>query len=167
MKLAASSDIVTLELHWQQRVPLGELAPYFRGLEAGRAVASHCARCARHWFAPRLECPEHGRAAMGWRELSGRARVLAVTEARCTLPGGGNMEVSLVFALVQAEGACNRALVRLVPELAAAVPGQEVWISRIAAEEGAVHPAQQAHFVARAQDRITRALTLTPIKPSP
>jgi uncharacterized OB-fold protein len=89
----------------------GALAPYIQGLVEGTAMAKQCARCARVTFPPERMCQCQSRADgatnLGWRELSGEARLVVRTDG----PNGA-------FALVQFNGADNQAVCRIVnPEL--------------------------------------------------
>lgn len=136
--------LVPLTLTLNYAHPLGALAPYFRGLEEGRAVAARCPACGRTWFPPRLACPDHGWAT-DWVELSGRGRVVSVTVAESTLPFGAARE-RRALALVALDGAANLAFGRLAGDPAAARPGLKVRLER--APGAWPHPAQAAWFVA-------------------
>jgi hypothetical protein len=133
---------LTLTLNYAH--PLGALAPYFRGLEQGRAVAARCPACGRTWFPPRLACPDHGWAT-DWVELSGRGRVVSVTLADSTLPFGVVRE-RRAFALVALDGAVNLAFGRVAGNPTAARVGLKVRLER--APGPWPHPAQAAWFAA-------------------
>lgn len=145
-----AAHTLALHLHLQHQMPLGELAPYFNALAAGRALATRCTVCGRSWFAPRLTCPQHG-LRMQWHELPGHGRVLALTQTLTPLPFNDAPPTTHGFALVAMAGADNQCLARLSPALQGAQPGRTVWISRAAGVWP--HPAQAAEFVGRAEDR--------------
>lgn len=144
-----------LRLQLQHQMPLGELAPYFDALAAGRALATRCTVCGQTWFAPRLSCPQHG-ARTQWHELPGHGRLLAVTYTETRLPFSDAAATAHGFALVAMAGADNHCFARLAPSLPAAQPGQTVWISRAAGSWP--HPAQAAEFVGRVEQRIVLPL---------
>lgn len=144
-----AADVVKLPLALLHRHPLGELTPYFRGLQAGRAVATRCPTCGRTWFPPRLDCPEHG-GGVQWVELSGRAQVVSVTVTQGVLPFGSET-ARRVFALVALEGAENLAFARLAGAAEFAGSGAWTWISRAVGVWP--HPAQSACFVANETER--------------
>lgn len=148
-----------LRLQLQHRMPLGELAPYFAALAAGRALATRCTVCGRTWFAPRLSCPDHG-PRTAWHELPGHGELVAVTHAVTGLPFVDAAPARHGFALVAMAGAENRCFARLSSTLQAARPGQTVWISRAAGDWA--HPAQAAEFVGRADARVTGPLPEIP-----
>ncbi len=144
--MADDDHVVPLTLTIEYAHPLGALAPYYRGLEAGRAMAARCPRCGRAWFPPRLLCPEHGQATE-WTELSGRGRVIGVSIAETTLPFSSARE-KRAFALVALDGAENAAFARLAGDPALARAGQRVRLAR--APGTWPHPAQAAWFVVEA-----------------
>ncbi len=155
-------DTVLLHLELTHRHGLGALTPYFRGLLAGRALASRCRVCDRSWFPPRAGCPEHG-ATVDWTELTGEGRVVALTRTTGVLPfgiGDGAAALSptpLTFALVALDGAHNLAFARLDGSAAAlAAVGDRVWLSRAAGEWP--HPSQAACFVANDAERVRTPL---------
>ena len=133
---------VPLTLTLRYTHPLGALAPYFRGLEQGRAVASRCTTCGRTWFPPRLSCPAHG--TTNWVELSGRGRVVSVTVTDSVLPFT-SVRARHVFALIALDGAENHAFGRIAGAPAAACAGLVVRLMRAAGTWP--HPAQAAWFV--------------------
>lgn len=148
------TNSVSLQLQLHHTHPLGELAPYFKGLLAGRAIASRCRACARTWFPPWLDCPDH-RQGIDWVELPGTGRVVSVTLTEGPLPFGSESGLR-AFALVALDGAENLAFGRLARQPEAASNGQPVWISRAA---GAwPHPAQAACYVFSEQERHTESL---------
>ncbi len=155
MRPGTAVHTLALHLHLQHQMPLGELAPYFRALAAGRALATRCTVCGRSWFAPRLACPDHGPRTQ-WHELPGHGRLVAVTQTQTSLPFNDNISASHGFALVAMAGADNLCFARLAPALHAAQPGQPLWISRAAGVWP--HPAQAAEFVGRAEDRVVLPL---------
>lgn len=155
LRAGAAPRTLPLSLHLQHRMPLGELAPYFEALLAGRALATRCTVCGRSWYAPRLACPQHGLQTQ-WHELPGHGRVLAVTRADGPLPFRDAAPSMHSFALVAMAGADNQCFARLSPSASALQPGQTVWISRAAGDWP--HPSQAAEFVARAEDRVVRPL---------
>ncbi len=142
----ADSDnhAVPLTLTLRYRHPLGELAPYFRGLETGRAVATRCPACGRTWFPPRLICPLHDRD-VEWTELAGLGRIVSFTVAETTLPFGAVRE-RRTFALIALDGAENLAFGRVAGDPAEARAGQRVRLARAPGDWP--HPAQAAWYVA-------------------
>jgi uncharacterized OB-fold protein len=130
-----------LELTLRYDHGLGALATYFEGLERGIAMATTCPACARTWFPPRLTCTCNARTPMAWRQLSGTGTVVAVTLCSTTLPFT-TTRADFVFAIVQLEGAINRAFGRLTTALA---PGTRVILTR--ADGDYAHPAQRCLFV--------------------
>lgn len=148
---ATAAHTLALHLHLQHQMPLGELAPYFHALAAGRALATRCTVCGRSWFAPRLACPQHGLRTM-WHELPGHGRLVAVTQTQTSLPFTDAAAAIHVFALVAMAGADNLCFARLAPAMRSAQPGQTVWISR--ASGAWPHPAQAAEFVGDVSQRV-------------
>lgn len=149
-----SPHTVPLLVQLRHHHPLGELAPYFHGLQAGRAIASRCPACARTWFPPRLQCPDH-RGPTDWVELPGSGRIVSVTLTDSVLPFGSE-SASRAFVLVALDGTENLAFGRLAEVPDAAVDGRLVWLSRAA---GAwPHPSQAACYVLDEQDRQTEPL---------
>ena len=140
---------VELELNLKYTYPLGQWEPYFRGLKAGRAIASKCTTCGRTWFAPRLDCPEHG-ASVTWVQLSGAAQVVSVTVTQSRLPFCIEF-VPTAFAVVALHGAENLAFARLSNVPKSDLTDQTVWISRAAGQWA--HPSQAACYVLSEQDR--------------
>ena len=137
------APVASLELRLRYAHALGDLAPYFAGLERGVAVATRCSSCGRTWFAPRLTCTCGGRS-LAWVELSGRGTVVALTRGRATLPGT-EVTAEFGFALIRLEGADNLCFGRLADEAARLAPGSAV---RLARAVGAwAHPAQCAEYV--------------------
>lgn len=145
---------VELLLQLRHTHPLGELAPYFLGLQAGRAMASRCRACTRTWFPPRLDCPDH-RSGIDWVELPGTGRVVSVTLTSGPLPFGSE-SMPRAFALVALDGAENLAFGRLADLPDGVAEGQPVWISRAAGNWP--HPAQAACYVFSPQLRQTEPL---------
>ena len=160
----ADDRTIPLTLTLRYAHPLGELAPYFQGLDAGRAIATRCPTCARTWFPPRLSCPEHG-AATVWTDLSGKGRIVSVSISfRSRKPGyagkGRIVSVSIAdstlpfgaetarraFLMVALDGAENLAFGRFAGAPDAARAGLKVRLAR--APGTWPHPAQAAWFVA-------------------
>lgn len=135
---------VPLTLTLRYAHPLGELAPYFQGLNTGRAIATRCPTCARTWFPPRLSCPEHGTATV-WADLSGHGRIVGVSIADSTLPFGAET-ARRAFLMVALDGAENLAFGRFAGDPAAARVGLKVRLAR--APGTWPHPAQAAWFAA-------------------
>ena len=140
----ADDRTIPLTLTLRYAHPLGELAPYFQGLDAGRAIATRCPTCARTWFPPRLSCPEHG-AATVWTDLSGKGRIVSVSIADSTLPFGAET-ARRAFLMVALDGAENLAFGRFAGAPDAARAGLKVRLAR--APGTWPHPAQAAWFVA-------------------
>lgn len=149
---------VPLLVQLRHNHPLGELAPYFHGLQAGRAIASRCPACARTGFPPRLQCPDHP-GPTDWVELPGSGRIVAVTLTESPLPFG-SASAPRAFVLVALDGAENLAFGRLaeVPEAGAdtVLEGRRVWISRAAGTWP--HPSQAACYVFDEAARQTECL---------
>lgn len=140
----ADDRTIPLTITLRYAHPLGELAPYFQGLDAGRAIATRCPTCARTWFPPRLSCPEHG-AATVWTDLSGKGRIVSVSIADSTLPFGAET-ARRAFLMVALDGAENLAFGRFAGAPDAARAGLKVRLAR--APGTWPHPAQAAWFVA-------------------
>ena len=81
---------------------LGDLQPYFNGLENGVAIATRCPTCKRTCFPPRMICERDG-SKTNWYQLDGTGTIVALTEQ-----ASGEM-----FALVKMDGADNRVLARV------------------------------------------------------
>lgn len=135
--------IASLTLTLRYAHSMGELEPYFRGLEEGRAVASRCPTCARTWFPPRLACAEHG--PTNWVGLSGHGRIVNLSIAESPLPFG-TASARHAFLMVALDGAENVAFGRFGGEPEAARPGLRVRLAR--APGIWPHPAQAAWFLA-------------------
>lgn len=140
----ADSRTIPLTLTLRYAHPLGELAPYFHGLEEGRAVASRCPTCGCTWFPPRHSCPEHG-SATTWTDLSGKGRIVSVSIADSTLPFGTD-SARRTFLMVALDGAENLAFGRFAGDPTAARAGLRVRLAR--APGTWPHPAQAAWFMA-------------------
>ena len=121
---------------------LGELAPYFKALEEGRAMARRCIACGRVWFPPHISCPEDAQPCE-WLELDGGGTVVSVSESRLRLPFA-ETEQDHVFALVNMDGADNAAFARLATSARNAAPGIRARLVASYSEKG--HPAQSAIF---------------------
>ena len=152
--MTTAANVVQLQLQLRVAHPLGEMAPYFQGLQAGRAFASRCPACARTWFPPRPSCPDH-RQGIAWVELPGSGRIVNVTFTEGPLPFGTD-SAPRAFVLVAMEGAENQAFGRLAAPPGSKAEGQRVWISR--APGIWPHPSQAACYVLNEQDRQTEAL---------
>lgn len=144
MKGAPHDNGVKLQLNLRHTHPFGELGPYLRGLDTGRAMAARCTVCERTWFPPRLSCPDHAQG-IEWVELPGSGHVVSLTVTQSVLPFSDSDGLR-AFALVAVEGAENMALARLQGAPGAFVVGQLVWLSR--APGIWPHPSQAACFVA-------------------
>lgn len=83
-------------------ITLGQLAPYAKALQEGRALASACNNCEFTAFPPRVVCTQCESNDFTWKKLSGGAQILERT-------AGTDRE----FALVQFSGADTRTVVRL------------------------------------------------------
>jgi uncharacterized OB-fold protein len=134
--------MVAVEIVLRYTHGLGDLAPYFDGLERGAAVARRCANCGRTWFPPRVVCG-CGSADGEWVELAGRGTIVAATRGRATLPGTP-VTGELGFALIRLDGADNLAFGRLAGEAARLTPGAAVRLRRADGEWA--HPAQCAEY---------------------
>lgn len=144
----APAYTVPIELRLRYAHGLGGLSPYFAGLERGAALATHCPRCSRTWFAPRLTCT-CGSRVLDWVELTGRGSVVAMTRGRAMLPGTGVVD-EFGFALIRLDGADNLCFGRLSRAATHLGPGNVVQLSR--AEGQWAHPAQCADYVPAAAD---------------
>ena len=134
---------VSIDLRLRYTHPLGELTPYFAGLERGVAMGTRCRSCRRTWFAPRL-CCTCGAGAMDWVALSGRGTVVALTRSRTTLPGSG-VTGEFEVALIRMEGTDNLCFGRLGAATPPLVRGSTVRLVR--AQGDWAHPAQCAQYV--------------------
>lgn len=141
---------VSLELCLRHTQPLGELAPYFQGLLAGRAIAARCPICRTAWFPPQLDCPLH-RKGIEWVELPGSGRLVDVTTKQTILPFGSEA-LRRAFVLVALDGADNLAFARFAGTPQEASVGRPVWISRAPGDWP--HPAQSACFVGSVAERL-------------
>lgn len=140
---ASEVDVVTIDLHLRYMHSLGALQPYFKGLQAGRAMATRCPHCKRTWFPPRLVCP-HDHADAEWTPLNGYGRIVSVTTGNSRLPLS-NTTAEYTFALIALDGADNVAFGRIVGEAIALEPGCRVRLTP--APTPGLHPAQAACFV--------------------
>ncbi len=102
--------VVPLQLKLDYQHGLGDLTPYFLGLDAGILQATVCKDCDAVWLPPRLTCT-CGSHAMRWMQLGGTGTVLAVTQTISSLPATTVLG-TMTFALVKFDGATNQALVR-------------------------------------------------------
>ena len=152
---AAPLRTVALQLQLHHTHPLGELQPYFNGLMAGRAIGSCCPVCARTWFPPRPDCPDH-RRGVTWVELPGSGRIVDVTLTEGRLPFGIESK-RRAFVLVRMDGAENHAFGRLAEVPDASAVGRSVWLSRAGGHWP--HPAQAACYVLDERERVTEPLT--------
>lgn len=106
-----AARIVNLTTTFRYRHGLGDLTPYFEGLERGEAMATTCRDCRRTWFAPRLVCA-CGSRACSWVQLPGTGVVVAATAGVYALPLT-DRKVHGAVALVAMDGADNAVLGRL------------------------------------------------------
>lgn len=150
MKRRDPPNAVSLELCLRHTHPLGELAPYFQGLLAGRAIAARCPICRNAWFPPQLDCPLH-RQGIEWIELPGSGRLVDVTTTQTILPFGREA-LRRAFVLVALDGAENLAFARFAGPPQEASVGRPVWISRAPGDWP--HPAQSAWFVGSSGERV-------------
>ncbi|MEP7207539.1 MAG: OB-fold domain-containing protein [Casimicrobiaceae bacterium] len=135
---------VPLELRLRYDHALGELSPFFRGLEAGRAVATRCGDCGRTWFAPRLVCV-CGSRAMHWVELAGLGTIEAITVGRSVLPCA-DVAATFAFALIRLDGAANACFGRVAMNDSSLGRGDRVRLRRAAGTWP--HPVQCAEYAA-------------------
>ena len=122
---------------------LGGLAPYFKGLAAGLAVASICPVCRRTWFPPRLGCCSRS-GSVRWTTLAGTGRVVAGTSGGGTLPFGGG-PAGEGLALIALDGADNLAL-GWVDGLGGEPP-EGARVRLVTSGRHPPHPAQAARYV--------------------
>jgi uncharacterized OB-fold protein len=121
---------------------LGDLSPYFVGLMFGHLEATRCDNCAAVSLPPRLWCTCGGQSSQ-WVQLSGFGTVVASTRTMTSLPAT-QIRGHMTFALVEFEGATNRALVRCRSE-APLLAGVRV---RLASPVGpTAHPVQALEVV--------------------
>ena len=132
----------SLDLRLRYTHALGDLAPYFAGLERGVAMATRCRGCRRTWFTPRLTCI-CGEGEMDWVALSGRGTAVALTRGHTTFPGSG-VTGEYAFALIRMEGADNLHFGRLAAATSI-VRGSTVRLVR--AQGAWAHPAQCAEYI--------------------
>ena len=139
----APAFAVPIELRLLYAHGLGELSPYFAGLQRGMAWATRCRSCNKTWFAPRLVCT-CGACSVDWVELTGRGIIAAMTRGRAMLPGTTIVN-EFNFALIRIEGADNLYFGRLGGAPGELAPRSVVRL-RLADGEWA-HPAQCVEFV--------------------
>ncbi|MCL4765852.1 MAG: hypothetical protein KJZ80_06460 [Hyphomicrobiaceae bacterium] len=132
---------VDLTTTFRYRHGLGDLTPYFDGLERGEAMATICSDCRRTWFAPRLVCA-CGSGACTWVRLPGTGVVVAATEGVSALPLT-DRKVHGAVALIAMDGADNAVLGRLV-EGAKSVAGIKVRLT--VDPQARSHPVQAALY---------------------
>lgn len=109
MSAPKSANTVALELTFAYAHAFGALAPYFRALAQGRALASKCTACGRTWFPPRMTCVCGAETESV--ELSGSGSVEVLTSGPGVVPLT-TIAGELWFALVRFDGASNLSLVR-------------------------------------------------------
>ena len=131
-----------LELTLRYTHSLGGLVPYFEGLAAGRALATHCALCGRTWFPPRLRCCSRA-GALRWTTLAGTGRIVAGTNGGGALPFGGG-PAGEGLALVALDGADNLALGWV--DGFGDVPPEGARVRLVTTGTHPPHPAQAARF---------------------
>lgn len=68
------------ELTLRYEIPVGEIHPFFKGLEEGKVLASQCSSCGAFYFPPQGACPKCGADKMLWVDVSGEAELLAYTQ---------------------------------------------------------------------------------------
>jgi Predicted nucleic-acid-binding protein containing a Zn-ribbon len=68
------------ELRLRYEMPVGEIYPFFKGLEEGKVLASKCEVCGQLYFPPQGACPKCREQKMGWVDLSGEVELLAFTQ---------------------------------------------------------------------------------------
>ena len=134
---------MSMDLTLRYTHALGDLAPYFEGLAAGRAVASTCAVCGRTWFPPRLGCCSRV-GPVQWTSLAGAGRVAAGTSGGGTLPFGGG-PAGEGLALIALDGADNLALGWV--EGFGGEPPEGARVRLVASDRRPPHPAQAARYV--------------------
>lgn len=123
----------------------GFFKPYFDGLLAGQAIASHCPACGKTWFPPRAICPDD-QTETGWRRISGSGVVLSVTTTRTKLPFTAAAEV-YTFVLVAMDEAENAVFGRIQNAAAEVAVGTRVDLVAPVGEPG--HPAQAGQFIVK------------------
>ena len=143
MSSARQPSVSAIELTLRYTHSLGDLAPYFEGLAAGRAVAARCTACGRSWFPPRLGCCS-GAEATRWTTLAGTGHIVAGTNGGGALPFGGD-PAGEGLALVALDGADNLAL-GWVDGLGD-VPAEGARVRLVTTGAHPPHPAQAARFV--------------------
>jgi uncharacterized OB-fold protein len=105
-----AGSVVPLQLSLSYDHALGDLSPYFAGLMSGLLIATRCPKCAAVRLPPRLWCP-CGSQLSQWVQLSGLGTVVASTRTKSSLPAT-QVRGQMTFALIEFDGASNRALVR-------------------------------------------------------
>ena len=99
-------------------VPTGTSAHFWQALTAHRVEIQQCEDCSRWFFYPRKHCPSCFSDNVAWKEVSGRATLVAYTVARIpTLPEFAD-EMPQLLAVVQLEEGphMNTTLVGLEPD---------------------------------------------------
>lgn len=145
--MTMETDTATGELRLELKYDHGTgcFKPYFDGLLAGQAVASHCPACGKTWFPPQAVCPDD-RTETGWSRISGSGVVLAVTTTRTKLPFTATAE-TYSFVLVAMNGAENAVFGRMQNAVADIAVGTRVELAAPVDEPG--HPAQAAQFIVK------------------
>ncbi|MSP90017.1 MAG: hypothetical protein EXQ92_14580 [Alphaproteobacteria bacterium] len=130
-----------LSFTWRYSHALGELSPFFTGLQAEKAMATSCRVCRNAWFPPRLACPVHG-LTTAWIELAGGGTIRAATRSTLSLPLTGRTE-DVWLVLVAMDGANNLVTGRM----AAGSQVDRGMRVRLAVDTGrTVHPIQALIF---------------------
>jgi uncharacterized OB-fold protein len=139
----APTSELRLELTYDHAT--GRLKPYFDGLLAGQAIASHCPACGKTWFPPQAQCPDD-QTETGWNRISGSGAVLAVTTTVTKLPFTTAAE-TYSFVLVAMDEAENAVFGRMQSPLSDIAAGTRVELAAPVDEPG--HPAQAAQFIVK------------------
>jgi uncharacterized protein len=137
-----SSNSMNLDVTLSYSHGVGELAPYFDALAAGRTMARKCTSCSQVWFPPHAACPDDG-SNCEWVELEGHGVIISATETRVRLPFTDDVR-DVVFVLVSMAGADNTVLGRLDFDRADGAVGATVQLIR--SEKPIGHPAQAVLF---------------------
>lgn len=111
-------------------LPTETSAPFWNALAAHRVEIQQCTDCSRWFFYPRKHCPSCFSGNVAWKQVSGRATLLAYTVARIpTLPEFAD-EMPQLLAVVRLEEGphMNTTLVGLEPDrIAVGMPLQPVF----------------------------------------
>jgi uncharacterized OB-fold protein len=83
-------------------VPTPTTQPFWEGTREGELRIQRCAACARHFFYPRVVCPNCGSSEIAWVRASGRATLYSYVISHHPAPGFDD-DVPYVISIVTLE----------------------------------------------------------------